>query len=68
VSGKIDRIIAENLNGVIDVEDSVVAVTYAEETQFLKSEVQRLVDGLYGPPKGAHENVLADKLRAFANS
>jgi hypothetical protein len=67
-SPTINRIIAGELNAAIDLEDAAPTVTYAEETVFLKREVRRLVDGLYGAAQGGHENPLAGRLRDFANS
>ena len=66
---RINRILNEQLNAAVDLcTMDPPAVSYSEETAFLKTEVRRLVDGLYGARNGSRKNSLADKLRSFAES
>lgn len=67
-AGRINRIISDELNSAVDIDESAPAVTYAEETEFLKREVRRIVEGLYGAGRGFERNSLPGKLLHFANS
>lgn len=66
-SAKIGRIIHEQLNAAVDLDEPASAITLAEETTFLKREVRRLVDGLYGSGENLRNNTLALRLRGFAD-
>jgi hypothetical protein len=68
VGGKINRMIIDHLNSAVDLDEAAPAVSLAEETGFLKSEVRRLADGLFGSEMNSRSNALANKLRAFASS
>jgi hypothetical protein len=67
-SDKVCRIIHEQLAAAADLDGQPPSVSLAEETAFLKSEVRRLADGLYGPGRNPQNNDLASKLRYFADS
>jgi hypothetical protein len=67
-AGRIDRIVSEELNGAIDLRDFNAATSHEEETQFLKREVRRIVEGLYGMQGGFEKHSLPGKLLGFANS
>ncbi len=66
---RINRIVSEKLNAAVDLctMDAAV-VSHLEETVYLKAEVRRLADGLYGTKDGPRKNALAEKLRNFADS
>jgi hypothetical protein len=65
---RIERILKDQLMSPVDADDPTAPVSYPDETQALKGEVQRVVTGLYGA--GAHfpANTLASKLRKFADA
>jgi hypothetical protein len=67
-AGRINRILSEGLTAVIDVAHLDAPVSYADETQFLKREVLRIVDGLYEGGRGYGGDSLPGKLLRFANS
>jgi hypothetical protein len=56
------------LNSVVDLEVPPSAVSLAEETECMKREVGRLVDGLFGRGADPLINPLAARLRRFAGS
>lgn len=67
-AGRINRILGDTSNARIGPEEVEVAVSYAEETVFLKREVGRIVEAMYGTQRHYEPNSLPEKLRAFANS
>lgn len=67
-SEKINRIFSNQLNTVLDLDDQGPPISLSEETDFLKREVYRLLEGLYGRNIHSNQNSLASKLRTFANS
>jgi hypothetical protein len=67
-AGRINRILSEGLTAVIDVAHFGAPVSCAEETQFLKREVRRIVDGLYEGGRGYGSDSLPGKLQRFASS
>jgi hypothetical protein len=66
--GKMSMVLRGQLNSVVDLELPASTVSLAEETECLKREVGRLVDGLFGPAGDPRTNPLAAKLRGFAGS
>ncbi len=68
-AGSIANLIVEKgLPTAVDVEDCPAHVTLAEETEHLKCEVKRLVEGLFGPEGDPRGNALSARLHAFAKS
>lgn len=65
---KVCRIIHGQLVAAVDLDLQQPPVSVAGETEFLKSEVRRLADGLYGPGRNLPNNDLASKLRNFAGN
>jgi hypothetical protein len=66
--GRMGEVLHGQLVSVVDLELPASAVSLAEETECLKREVGRLVDGLFGPGGDPRTNPLAAKLRGFAGS
>lgn len=64
----VNRIVDEQLAAAADIDERGPPITLAEETEHLKREVARLVDGLFGSDGDPKRNALASKLRGFANS
>ncbi len=62
------ELLRRQLSTVVDLEMPPSRVSLAEETECLKREVGRLVDGLFGPGGDPRTNPLAAKLRRFAGS
>jgi hypothetical protein len=67
-AGRINRILRDELTAVIDVAQFGAPASYAEETQFLKREVRRIVEGLYEGGRGYGGDSLPGKLLRFAGS
>jgi len=65
---RINRILSEEMTGTIDLGDFDAANSYEEETKFLKREVGRIVEGLYGTKGRFEGNSLPGKLLSYANS
>ncbi len=59
VRDKINAIIGDQLRAAVDVKDIMPPVSFIEETALLKSEVCRLVDGLFGAAENSRNNSLA---------
>jgi hypothetical protein len=64
----VNRIIDERWAAAVDMELHRSSITAAEETENLKREVARLVDGLFGAESDPQRNALAARLRSFAQS
>ena len=67
-AGGIDKVVRDQLNGAVDLEGVRQVVTYDEETVFLKSQIRRIVDGLYGERDKLWVGTLPRKLRDYADS
>ncbi len=67
-AGRMNRILIDELDGAIDLDDVVPRVSYEEETVFVKREVRRIAQALYGAPRNYPANSLPAKLWGFANS
>lgn len=65
---KIDQIFRDKLDSVLDVNEETVKTSLLEETVFLKIEVGRLVEGLYGLNTKPQQGSLMNNLLKFANS
>lgn len=69
ISGKIDRILKNKLDSVLDLDGQDAFASYAEETDGLKREVRRLIDALYGDTRiNVQQNSLTKRMIDFANS
>jgi hypothetical protein len=64
---RIGDIVHRSLSAAVDLDAPPSGVSLEEETRLLRGQVRRLVEGLYGAAKSLQNNVLADKLRAFAD-
>ncbi|MBA4416979.1 MAG: hypothetical protein C0392_03565 [Syntrophus sp. (in: bacteria)] len=68
VSAKIDKILKNELNSVLDLDEQDAFASHQEETDCLKKEVRRLFEGLYGNSDiSSQKNSLAMKLWNYAN-
>jgi hypothetical protein len=69
VADTINQILENKLNLVLDLNAEQAFTSYSEETEYLKREVGRLVDGLYGNRVvQSEQSILEIKLRGFAGS
>jgi hypothetical protein len=64
----INRILRDELSGPIDLEEFGAATSCEEETQFLKREVRRIVECLYGSEEKFEGRSLPGKLLSFAST
>jgi hypothetical protein len=67
-SERINRIVRDQMRSVLDLEELDTTVTQSQETGYLKQEVRRLVEGIFGAGGDSGQGTLADKLRKFADS
>jgi hypothetical protein len=67
-SRRIDRMLREKMNSLLDLGELDTTVSEAQETAFLKQEIRRLTDGIFGASGESRQGTLADKLRKFADS
>jgi hypothetical protein len=67
-SGRINRMLQDRMRSVLDLGELDTTVSESQETRFLKQEVRRLADGIYGATDDSRQGTLADKLRRFADS
>jgi hypothetical protein len=67
-SGRINRMFEGRLRSLLDVDELDTTVSRSQETGFLKREVRRLADGIYGAAESPPQGTLANKLRKFADS
>ena len=67
-SDRINRVFNRQLNSAVNFEDLGPEISRQEETQALKSELRRIVKGLYGTSADIGKNTLAYKLKHFADS
>ena len=65
-AGRIDRIVREGLDSVLDIEMAPSGVSLEEETAYLRREVRRLVQGMYGSLPDAQSGSVASRLWRFA--
>lgn len=68
ISSDIDLILRENLNSILDIESIKFPVSLQEETQALKQEIARLVNGIYGADIDYSSNSLLKKLLDFSRA
>jgi hypothetical protein len=67
-SGRINKMFEDGLRSLLDLDELGTTVSRSQETDFLKQEVRRLVDGIYGATEDSPQGTLANKLRKFADS
>ncbi len=67
-SAKINKILNEKLNSVLDIDEKIPNITLQEETINLKKEIKRLIKGLYGSTIETKKNSLANNLLNFTDS
>jgi hypothetical protein len=67
-SARIDRMLKEQMRSVLDLDELDKTVSQSQETGFLKQEVGRLADGIYGATDDSQPGTLAYKLRKYADS
>jgi hypothetical protein len=56
------------LRSLLDLDEPDTSVSRPQETVFLKQEVRRLAEGIYGATENPPQGTLASKLRKFADS
>jgi hypothetical protein len=56
------------MRSVLDLEELDTTVTQSQESGYLKQEVRRLAEGIFGAGGDSGHGTLADKLRKFADS
>jgi hypothetical protein len=67
-ASRINRMLTDQMRSVLDLDEMDATVTESQETAFLKQEVRRLADGIFGASGDSQQGSLADKLRRFADS
>jgi hypothetical protein len=65
---RINRMIRDRMRSILDLGELDTTVSQAQETGFLKQEVRRLADGIFGATGDSRQGTLASKLRKFADS
>jgi hypothetical protein len=67
-SERINRLFRDKMRSILDLDELDTTVSVSQETGFLKQEVRRLADGIFGAAEDSRQGTLAAKLRKFAES
>jgi ribosomal protein S14 len=67
-SERINRMLRDQMRSILDLDELDTTVSHAQETGFLKQEVRRLAEGIFGAADDTRQGTLAGKLRKFADS